>query len=409
MKFDDAVKYLKLFVSYEDILKYKYNEEFFDLERFKRFLKDYGVKYDALRCVHVAGSKGKGTTSNLIANYLTKGGKSVGLFTSPYIFDITECFVIDGKKISRADFVKRVVRVREFLNEWIDEDKGRYVTYFEILFALVLEYFIENDVDFAVMEVGLGGRLDATNVISPILTVLTRIEKEHTEILGHTYEKILNEKLGIVKKYNIENHIPLVVAPQNKFVLKEIKKRHLNVPVFYVEGGVLDVNYATALTSLLALSLRKIVGGVDVSMFEKVFNNLKITGRFNIKVVNKCSVVFDMAHTQESAKYLVNNLRAKFPNKKFVVLISMMKNKNVKGFLKEMSKLNVSEFIFTTSHGVRGRSGKELSKAYLGLGKAKTVVIENSLKAFKKAILDTKKWDQVLVVTGSHFLIQIVG
>jgi len=416
MNFDQAVTYLKSYVSYEDLATLQYSEEFFNLERYRKFLKAYGVRYRDLRCVHVAGSKGKGTTSWLVAEYLARAGggvgdgAKVGLFTSPYLIDATESFFVGGGRkgkmrgISKADFVRRVERVREFLDEWADRDKGRYVTYFEILFALVMEYFLEVGVDFAVVEVGLGGRLDATNVVRPVVTALTTVEKEHTEVLGSTYRQILGEKLGIVKE-----GVPLVVAPQRVAVLGELVKMKFDVPVAYVDGKVGD-NYAVAREILWVMVEEGVIDGFDEEVFREVFDGLQIPGRFDVRSLQVRTpprggdnrLVFDMAHTIESAKVLRKGLEREFSGKEFVYLISMMKGKNVGGFLKGLG-IGVRgagvKAVFTSSHEVRGMSGAELEKI-AGFGEA----CEDWAEAFARAKKGLKK-DQVLVVTGSHFLV----
>lgn len=418
-----AVNYLKSFTSYEDIVKYKYGEKVFDLERFKKFLNKYCPDYEKLKVIHVAGSKGKGTTANLIASYLNAAGYKTGIFNSPYIVDITESISVGGKNISVRKFIEYVKNLKSFLESYYK--KGNQIPYFELLTAIAFKFFIDKKADFTVLEVGLGGRLDSTNVCRPVLTVLTRIEKEHTELLGKNYGKILNEKLGIVKEWNIENKIPLIVAPQNRFVSDIIGKRRLKVPIFYVNdlSDVLsfDSNYQTALTALLNLNARKIIKNADRKIFDKVYFNLKLIGHFDVRKISGRAVIFDMAHTSASAKFLCEKLFKKFgresgKKKEFVFLISMMKFKNVKRFLREILRLNPLKIVFTSSHKIRGYKGSELKKIYekafrktLNRNGVNIVVEENPLKAFRKSLSEIKssikKRDQILVVTGSHFLI----
>lgn len=380
-----AVSYLKSHISYEDIVKYHYGEEVFDLGRFETFLKVYCPAFGKLKVIHVTGSKGKGTTSNLICSYLNRAGYKAGIFNSPYVLSITESVGVGGANISSDSFVK-------YVNELKDFDHGE-IPYFELLTAIAFKYFVDNKVDFAVMEVGLGGRLDSTNVCHPVMTVLTRVEREHTEILGRTYKRILNEKLGIVK-----DGVPLVVAPQKKIVLDEIKRRRLRVPVFFVESDSVDDNYSTALNVLLNLM------DVDVGKFNDVYEKLKLIGRFDERKVKGVPVVFDMAHTLYSARRLVSKLG----EGEFILLVSMMQFKNVKGFLNEFRKLKIKKIFFTTSHEARGMKASEIKKIFLGLKFDENIeieVIDDADLAFEKSLFEAKKWDQHLVVTGSHFLI----
>lgn len=387
MNFEEAVKFLKSFTSYEDILLKKYDKKAFNLDRFKKFLRDYDVAYEKLPCIHITGSKGKGTAAHLIASYLSRAGYKVGLFTSPYIVDITEMIVVGGCAISKSRFVEYVMKIKNFLEKSGRLKSGDVCTYFEMVTAVMFQYFLDEKVDIVVLEVGLGGRLDSTNVCKPFLTVLTLVEKEHTEILGKTYREILNEKLGIVKA-----GVPLVVGLQNKVVLSEIKRRRLGVPVFYVD----DV----AKTSLMIFLKEKF----DEKLFEKVRGGLKIIGRFQVENVGGKTVVFDIAHTPASAKNLRKNLIEKFPGKKFCFLISMMKFKNVRGFLKNLCVSDGAEVVFTNSHPTRGLTGAEMKKFY-----KKGVVIEDPRKAFQFLLKKLKK-NEILVCTGSHFLIgKILG
>ena len=180
---ESAVEYLKSFTSYEDIIIGKYDEKAFDLARFRKFLRKYGVKYEKVRAIHIAGSKGKGTTAGLISGYLKRQGKKVGLFVSPYVLSITDSIEIDGVPISEARFLRYVRKLQKFVEGSGLKEKGQMVTYFELLTTIMFEYFLDEGVDFAVLEVGLGGRLDSTNVCKPLSTVLTSVEKRFWVVL----------------------------------------------------------------------------------------------------------------------------------------------------------------------------------------------------------------------------------
>lgn len=388
MDFESAVEFLKSFSPYEDKGFPAYNEKNFNIDRLRIFLKAYKVAYRSLKCVHVTGSKGKSTTCLMMGNYLWKSGYKVGVFTSPYIIDITECIWIGGKNISKDRFAKYVSQLKKF----VDSYKGPILTYFEFLVAIMLQCFVDEKIDFAVVEVGLGGRLDATNVINSEVAVLTTVEKEHTEILGKTYDKILNEKLGIVIGKKVNN---LVVGFQNPSVNKLIKEKVGKVKnvVFVNDRDNKAVVFAT-----LEMLLKK----VDEKLLNKIANDLKIVGRFDVHVVNEKTVVFDMAHTRNSVQVLLGNLKKRFPEKKFLFLVSIMKNKNVKDILLPICKIG-KEVVVTSSNIERGYMAKDLKILASGMGYS-VVAIEDWEISYGKLI---KKMgaNNVLVVTGSHFLI----
>ena len=388
MDFERAVAFLKWFNPYEDKGFPAYNEKNFNLERLRSFLKAYRVAYHGLKYVHVTGSKGKSTSCMMIGNYLWKSGYKVGVFTSPYIIDITECIWIDGKNISKDKFAKYVFQLRKFVSGY----KGQVLTYFEFLTVIVLQCFVENGVDFAVIEVGLGGRLDATNIINPEVAVLTTVEKEHTEILGKTYDKILNEKLGIVIGKKVKK---LVVGWQNSSVRKNVKQKVAGVrEVIFVD----DKSNKSVVYAVLDLLL----GKVNVRLLDKIANDFKMIGRFDVRIIKEKIVIFDMAHTENSVMVLLQNLKNMFPAKKFFFLVSIMKNKNVKCILGPICKFG-EEVIVTSSNLERGYTAERLKDLAKKMN-CKVVAISDPELAYKNLI---KKMgaNNVFVVTGSHFLI----
>ena len=169
------------------------------LERIEALCKKLGDPQKKPRFVHVAGTNGKGTTCTLIASVLTAAGYRTGLYTSPYVLDFRERFRIDGEMIPEAELIEEVKRVSPIADEL--EAKGETITEFEFITALAFDWFAQRDCDFVVLEVGLGGRFDATNVIdTPEAAAIASISLDHTAILGDTYAKIAFEKAGIIKK-----------------------------------------------------------------------------------------------------------------------------------------------------------------------------------------------------------------
>ena len=177
------------------------------LERISSILDLMGNPQDKLKCIHVAGTNGKGSVCAIVSTILREAGYKTGLFTSPHIFRYTERIQIDGEEIADDIFAEKIFKIQE-----LSEQNNIHLTEFEILTAIMFEYFAENNVDFAVVEVGLGGKYDSTNVIKePLCSIITTIDLDHTERLGNTIEKIAQEKAGIIKP-----DCPVVINATNK-------------------------------------------------------------------------------------------------------------------------------------------------------------------------------------------------
>lgn len=381
MDFQSAISYLESFVSYEKTRDFDYGEEVFDLERIRDFLRKCAIDYSKIKFVHVAGSKGKGSVSTMIADYLWKKGCLVGLFTSPHILSVTERVWVNGANISERDFALSV----EFLKDFIEQNGGTDLTYFELLFVLAVKFFVEKEVEYAVLEVGLGGRLDATNIVIPEVSVLTPVELEHTEILGDDLESILTEKMGIRKP-----GVPMVIGKQSAEVMEILNKKDSN-KLFFVEGKRNEDTVREVIKVLF--------GEVDERRMETVIEDFRLLGRFDVREIEGRTVVFDMAHTEKSMARLIDLLKMNFPEKNFVFLISIMKGKKVSEILQVLEGI-ADKVVFTLSHKERSLAAAVLKSEYSGAANTE----DDALEAFKKLLLDTKK-DQVIVITGSHFLI----
>ena len=209
MDYKAALAYIKGFIDYERSPDFSRQARLYNLDRISGLLELLGNPQDRLQVVHIAGSKGKGSTAALIASVLTHAGYKTGLFTSPHLITPRERCRIDRELISEADVAFYIEKLKPAI-ETVSASEFGPVSFFEIYTALAFSYFADQGTDFAVIEVGLGGRLDATNVVTPVTTVITPIGLEHTAILGETYTEIAREKAEIIKR-----ECPLALAPQH--------------------------------------------------------------------------------------------------------------------------------------------------------------------------------------------------
>ena len=351
--------------------------------------------------IHIAGTKGKGSTAYMLSAILQKAGYKVGLYTSPHISDVRERIQVNGKMISR-NFFSSLINSTYDIRHTIYDIRP---TYFEVLTIIGFEYFKKQKVDIAIIETGLGGRFDATNIIKPLISVITDISKDHTKELGDTLKKIAYEKSGIIKR-----GVPCISSSNKKAVVEVVKEQCRKKGSVYLKsrgeffsgptklkGEHQKRNFKTVLTVIKVLRDK----GFLIKKSDVIFalSNISIPGRFEV-IKTKPLIVFDGAHNNESAKCLCQTLKKEYPKKKYVFILGILNNKDIKGICMELSKVS-NDFVLIKPENPRAAEPEELAKHLKG----KKIYIEQSpKKAYNKAKGLAGK-NGVVVVTGSFYVI----
>ncbi len=219
--YKEALEYIYSFSDYETTHKLR-DSVSYDLRRVEELMQALGNPHLKAVSVHIAGTKGKGSVAAMVSSVLTASGYKTGLYTSPHLIDIRERFQIDGNMISGAEFTDIINEIKPAVDKVNRRASYGKLTTFEIMTALSFVFFMRHNVDFRVVEVGLGGRLDATNVIVPVVCVITPVNLDHTDVLGDTIAKIAAEKAGIIKA-----GIPVISAPQTDEAMQVIERKAL--------------------------------------------------------------------------------------------------------------------------------------------------------------------------------------
>ncbi len=371
----------------------------FGLKRIRCFLRLLGNPQDSFHSVLIAGSKGKGSTAAMIASILQQAGYKTALYTSPHLVRFNERIQINGKKISGKKLVKLISELKKTM-----EKQRIPLTHFEFITVLAFKYFADECVDFAVVEVGMGGRLDATNVLAPRVCIITNIEKEHARYLGNSIAKIAFEKAGIIKK-----GVPLITSERKKNVLKFFKKtcRKKNAQLFVVkkpfEGKIGLLGSFQRLNAALAIAAIKELQSQGIAINKKAIVHGLATvqwpARFEIMQRNPI-VVLDCCHTPESARAFVSAFKEFFPRKKAILVIGASSDKNICGIAANISKIAYS--VIATEASFRAMPAGKIKKEFETRGKEVLIVL-NVNGAVKKAIELAGKRGIVLVA-GSCFV-----
>jgi dihydrofolate synthase/folylpolyglutamate synthase len=396
------------------------------LDRMRALLHELGDPQDAYSTVHVAGTSGKGSTATMIAAALSASGKRVGLHTKPHLHSMTERAAIDGMPIPPqrfADLLEEMVPAIERIGPI-----AGMPSYYETLLALTFLYFAKERVDIAAIEVGVGGRLDGTNVICPRVAVITSVDYDHTEILGETLEAIAAEKAGIAKP-----GVPLIVAAERPEALAIIERvaGAAGSPVILVdhaseiatqEGderrfevktarGVYDIRLPVfgsfqrrnARTAILALEALPHDLAPSVEEIERGLGSVAIPGRMEV-VGGNPTVVLDIAHNAEKAEHLADALRERWPERRMRALVAVGQGKDATAILDALAPL-VDAFIFTSfsAAGRRAIAPQVLLDHASSLG-VPGEIVENPSDALSRA-RERAVRDQILVITGSTFVV----
>lgn len=407
------------------------SSQVWNLDRVEKLLSALGNPQRGRPTVHVAGTKGKGSTSALVAAALTASGKSTGLFTSPHLHTICERLRVDEINASQEEFASAADLVRSRVDEVDGSDS---ITTFEALTAMAFVHFVARNVDAQVVEVGLGGRLDATNVLTPSVSVITSLSMDHEAYLGDTIEKIAAEKAGIIKP-----GVPVVSAPQEPTALDviEARTREVGAPltllgrdiafrresathqdqVVRVWGTVagMDIDHTVALKLLgrhqlenaaLAVVALRLMGRskdlVDRDAIDRGFSTVDWPGRLEV-LASDPTVVVDGAHNQYSAMRLVEAVEEGFPGRAVHLVFGTSIDKDAEAIIGELAHGSASMFTAASRHP-RAANTDALSDAAWASGlpvrPAGTVA-----NAIVMASEEARKDGGVVLVTGSLFVV----
>ncbi|MBL8077174.1 MAG: bifunctional folylpolyglutamate synthase/dihydrofolate synthase [Anaerolineales bacterium] len=418
-QYNNSLDYLYSFVDYSLKHSSELAKADFSLDRMFALMESLGNPQKKYPIIHVAGTKGKGSVSALCASGLKFAGYKVGLYTSPHLLDYCERIQIDGEPISH-----------EQLNELIEEIKPHVakiekLTTFEITTALAFMAFAKYGVTAAVFEVGLGGRLDATNVVTPKVSVITSLSYDHTAVLGNTLTLIAGEKAGIIKE-----GVPVVSSPQKDEALVVLERvaREKNSPLtltgrdvtfefigsslegqeFHVERSNVQTfnvpllgshqieNAVTAYTALKA-------SGIPVTdeQIQKGFSQVKWPARFEV-VRRDPPVIFDSAHNQDSFERLSETLETYFPGKKVYLIFGASEDKNIPGMFAAL-KSKIAKIIVTRADHPRALEVEQIQKLAEQAGAEHEAIVP--VKAALARALDLSSKDGSIVLSaGSMFV-----
>ncbi|MEA2574139.1 MAG: dihydrofolate synthase / folylpolyglutamate synthase [Chloroflexia bacterium] len=461
MRYIDAYNYINSFTNFETVPGLNVDTEFDGLERVRLLLRLLGRPHKSFQSIVVAGTKGKGSVSAMLDSVLRQAGHSIGLYTSPHLHTYRERIRVNGEMISPDDVVRLVTKLKSVIERisWL-EDPTLMPTTYEITTALAFLYFQERGVDLAVLEVGLGGRLDAVNIIEdPLVSVITSISLDHTQVLGETIAEIAGEKAGIIKRDSLVVSAPQVPDAMN--VINEVAERqnaqvavvgrevyistdHLPEIVFDDDmvplyqafnvrfgadedtrrnrmriktpllGSHQQVNTAIALTVLRLL----VQMGLEVQREAVVEGFLNVNWPGRLEVVHRNPIVIvDGAHNVDSMTKLNQAMGELFHRQRLVLVLGTSNDKDIAGMIEELSNwagsilgLMIDNVIATKSQHPRAADPRHIAEQ-AELRGLKAQVIEEPAQAFERAealalsLGPTTYGPPIVLVAGSLFIV----
>lgn len=375
-----------------------------DLENTIRLAKHLKNPEKSLNAIHVAGTNGKGSTSHMLASVLQEAGFKVGLFTSPHLKDFRERIKVNGRLVSKAFVIGFIKRNKAFL-------EANKLSFFEMTSGMAFEFFKKQNVDIAVIEVGLGGRLDSTNIITPKVSVITNIGLDHTQFLGNTLKEIAREKAGIIKP-----QVPVVIGETQEEttpVFKSIAKQ--NDSTIYFADQLINETYESDLKGSYqqnniktVLQTLKILNGVEhysiskssiIKGLNNVVKNTGLQGRWQV-IQNNPKIICDTAHNKEGLTYVFSQIK-KEPHKSLHIVFGVVNDKDVTSILSLLPKK--ATYYFCKPNVPRGFDEKKLQSIFLSEG-----YIGKSYSSVNEAVKTAKETannDDLIFIGGSTFVV----
>ena len=424
----------------DDYLNFENNpkKDIFWLDTIDFLCKRFDNPQDFAPCIHVAGSKGKGSVSRMIACVLEEAGYNVGLYSSPHITDFRERISKPTEFFDESIYEAAVKEIMPNIDSIINLPADRPITWFELVTLYAFLCFRKANVDWSVFEVGMGGRLDATNVIRPKLCCITGIELEHTEFLGDTLEKIAAEKAGIIK-----NCTPVVIARQQtenvKIILRE-KAFTRHAPCYFVDEIIKKATYCfneqdknmclmlesdifnrpikTKLSMLgkcqvlnaaqAAIAVKKILPNLDEAIIERGLAKAKLPGRFEIidNVPGYPGIphlILDGAHTLNSIKLTLETLGRMYDDKKVNLLFACAADKDIKDISLQFKYR--FDHVYVTKPGDKKQSNINAEIEAFKKAQIDFTADADYKKMIQKAFAESSESGAILLVTGSFYLV----
>ena len=366
------------------------------LERTQKLSNDCGNPHEKLKAIQVAGTNGKGSTCAIIANILRVSGYKVGLFTSPHLINVNERIRINGNPISDDE-------IAEYIQLYQKQIEKNDASFFETVTIMAFWYFNKMNVDYAIMETGLGGRLDSVTICNPIMTIITSISLDHTEILGDTLEKIAKEKTGIIKQripcvtiehsnQSVQNIIKETCEIKNAQLIISKKTEPLSFNIG-LNGKFQNENARLAQTAINHLNLN-----LNLKFIKSGLANIRWHGRNQI-IYKQPLVIFDVAHNASGIDSFINFYKTIAVGKKILV-ISLQKRKNILTQVKTIESV-FDQIIICETKNKRTMTTDELKQQFIE--QKKIIQIQSASKAIQYALDNTKPTDSIGII-GTHFL-----
>ncbi|WP_027378602.1 bifunctional folylpolyglutamate synthase/dihydrofolate synthase [Chryseobacterium daeguense] len=371
------------------------------LENITRLCEFFGNPQDKIKCIHIGGTNGKGSSSNMLASVLQESGFKTGLYNSPHLIDFTERIKVNGKNCDK-EFVYQFIQKLKNLPEDIRP------SFFEFTTIMAFEYFYQQKVDFAIIEVGLGGRLDSTNIIKPLVSAITNVQLDHQNILGDTLEEIAGEKAGIIK-----NNIPIISGDDNDLVTNIIKKKAEKEKAPFIDATLIETDLKSDLKGnyqkknikvVLGLieELRKLNYTISDQNIEKgllnVHQNTGFIGRW-FEFSKTPLTICDTGHNQAGLEQVFSQLNSIDKHKH--IILGFVNDKKIDEVMKILPEN--SEFYFAKPSIHRGRHPEDYENLLI-----EAKISYKIFNSVQEAYLSAKEEctnDEMIFIGGSNFVV----